>query len=240
MRGTRNGSKFLCVAVLALISFSPLPLSQSQTTGSSPTQSALQPYGRCTAPANEGVNLCMPYAGARVVSPFQVIGAGTSGRGQVKRMELWADGNKVKETPGSPFDSPVRLPVGDHELTLIEVDDTGFNSKSAPFTVSVVDDFDTDPDQCSPPATPGVNVCQPLPNSCNTQPNMEISAAGTGETGPVIRMEVWVNGAKVANFPGNHFDTNVIFFDAFYTMEVWEIDSNAHSLKQALFLDGPC
>ena len=199
----------------------------------------LEPYGRCTAPSQQRVNICMPYQGAAVASPFQVIGAGTSGRGQVALMQLWADGRKLMQTPGTPFDEPIALPPGAHQLTLIEVDATGFYSKSAPLDVTVVDSSFSN-QECPPPGSPGVNVCQPSPNSCNVQPYTHISAAGNGESGPVIRMEVWISGAKVANFPGDHFETNMILFDSNYTMEIWEIDSHGHSLKSALFLDGPC
>lgn len=200
---------------------------------------SLEPYGRCTTPSQQGVNICMPYQGAEVASPFQVIGAGTSGRGQVALMQLWADGRKIMQTPGTPFDEPIALPLGAHQLTLIEVDDTGFYSKSEPLNVTVVDSSFSN-QECPPPGSPGVNVCQPSPNSCNVQPGTYISAAGKGESGPVIRMEVWISGAKVANFPGDHFETNMILFDSSYTMEIWEIDSHGHSLKSALFLDGPC
>jgi hypothetical protein len=201
----------------------------------------LQPYGRCSPPAQQGVNICMPYNGAMVPSPFQLIGAGTSGRGLVVQMQLWADGKKIIQTFGMPFDQPINLPLGNHQLTLIEVDDTGFSSKSAPLNITVVSGDST---PCSPPSTPGVNIC--MPNApCNTSPWLNISAAGKGQTGPVVRMEVWItngsgNAAKIANFPGNSFVTHPIFFDAFYTLEIWEIDSNGHALKADVHQDGPC
>jgi hypothetical protein len=201
--------------------------------------SALQPYGRCAAPAQQGVNICMPYQGAQVKAPFQLIAAATSGRGQVDHIELWADGAKLMQTRGAPFDAPVSLPLGDHTLTVIEVDDTGFYSKSSPLNVTVAQVASAS-DDCSPPSSAGVNVCEPAPNSCNTQPWIDVSAAATGSAGPVVRMEVWLNGAKVANFPGDHFETSMIFFDAFYTLEIWEIDSHGNALKKDLFLDGPC
>ncbi|MBV8632805.1 MAG: hypothetical protein JOZ83_17910 [Silvibacterium sp.] len=219
---------------LALICSLPL-FSQSRSAASPP---ALQPYGRCPAPAQQGVSVCMPYDGAAVQSPFQVIGAGTSGRGQVALMELWADGKKLTQSLGTPFDHPVSLAPGDHELTLIEVDETGYYAKSTPFKVSVIESNAEPP--CSPPDTPGVNVCVPAPNSCNTQSFISISAAAKGTSGPVIRMEVWINGAKVANFPGDHFESNMILFDFKYYMEIWEIDSHSNALKKTLLLYGPC
>ena len=202
----------------------------------------LQPYGRCTPPAQQGVTICMPYAGAEVRSPFQLIAAGTSGRGQVASMQLWADGKKIMQTTGTPFDEPVALPVGNHQLTLIEVDDTGYYAKSTPLNITV-SEADGISDACSPPGAPGVTICLPQ-GPCNENPWLEVSAAATGQTGPVVRMEMWITGpnyaAKIANFPGAHFQSNPIFFDSPYTLEIWEIDSNGHALKADLPQQGPC
>ena len=224
--------------LLALICCAPFTnlLAQGQS-GTSAAKPLLQPYGQCTSPSDEGVNVCMPYNGSLEQSPFQVIGAGTSGRGRVVEMEVWADGKKVTQSSGTPFDESVSLPPGDHELTLTEDDETGYHSNSEPFKVTVVENSEQ---PCAPPASPGVNVCEPMPNSCNTQPYINISAAATGATGPVVRMEVWINGAKVANFSGGKFETNMILFDTNYYMQIWEIDSQSHSLSKTLYLYGPC
>ena len=99
-------------------------------------------------------------------------------------------------------------------------------------------DYGLDP-SCPAPGSPGVHICLP-DTPCNTNPWLDVSAAGRGETGPVVRMEVWVNGAKVANFQGGHFNTHPVFFDAFYTLEIWEVDSHGHALKADVKQDGPC
>jgi hypothetical protein len=221
---------------------SGFPLSLICCSSFSHTQT-LQPYGRCTPPAQQGVNICMPYAGAEVPSPFQLIAAGTSGRGQVAQMQLWADGKKIMQTDGTPFDQVVTLPLGNHQLTLVEVDDTGFYAKSTPLNITVVSG-DNPPTPCSPPSSPGVNICLPT-SSCNTSPWLDISAAAKGQTGPVVRMEVWITNstgytAKIANFPGSSFVTHPIFFDSNYTLEIWEIDSNGYALKADLPQYGPC
>lgn len=215
---------------LALICCSPLTTAQT-----------LQPYGRCNPPAQQAVNICMPYAGAEVPSPFQLIGFGTSGRGQVANMQLWADGKKIMQTTGTPFDEPITLPLGNHTLTLIEVDDTGFSAKSTPLDITVVSGDST---PCDPPSTPGVHICLPTA-PCNTSPWIDVSAAGKGQTGPVVRMELWITksggyAAKIANFTGDSFVTHPIFFDVNYTLEIWEIDSHGFALKEDLPQDGPC
>lgn len=203
----------------------------------------LQPYGICTPPAQEGVNFCSPYSGlTEIPSPFQVIGAGTSGHGQVANMQLWADGKKIMQTTGTPFDEPITLPPGYHRLTLIEVDDTGAFAKST--TLDIITTGNGGGTKCSPPSTPGVKICSPAAG-CNVEPSIEVSAAGRGQSSPVVRMELWIlnssgNTAKIANFPGDKILTNLVIFDAFYTLEVREVDRNGHTLKTDLAQDGPC
>ena len=219
---------FLCCIGLmfALTCFSPRLLSQT---------AALSPYGACPPPAHEGVNVCVPGNGFQVTSPFQVIAAGTSGRAAVRDIELWADGTKLGQSQGTPFDQPVTLAVGTHHLTAIEVDTLGSFVKSTPFTVIVVG---TIQNNCAPPAAPGVHICTPIQNGCNTQPWVEIQAAGTGASGVVSRMELWNNGTKLANFSGNRINTAVIML--FGTVTIYEVDSKGAALSSSIFYDGPC
>ena len=238
----RTGLRF------AVICFSPFTLFSQSTSGASSGAPALAPYGSvgvgpgslpCQAPSNEGVTICEPPGGGQfdIPSPFQVIAAGTSGRGQVKLMELWADGKKVTQTDGTPFDEPVTLELGTHELTAIELDTTGAFAKSTPFKVSVVEGEGVD--ICSPPASPGVNVCEPSPNSCNTAPWVTVLAAGKGKSGSVARMELWFEGAKIANFPGDRIYTNLVML-GIGTITIYEVDSKGASIASSLAVFGPC
>jgi len=189
---------------------------------------ALPAYSGCAAPANEGVNICVPFINNGVIgSPFQLIASATSGRGQVVTMELWADGKKVTQTNSSPFDEPITLPEGTHTLTVIEVSTTGAFVKSAPLTVTVENRGDT---TCTLPAGPGVKVCQPVQGTCHTAPWVQVLAAAKGQSGTVNRMELWVNGGKIANFPGNHINTNRVIQD-FDTVTIYEVDSKGGFIK---------
>lgn len=219
----------------ALICSSPFLLF-SQSTDTPAAAAPLPAYGACPAPAQEGVTVCAPYAGASINAPFQVIASATSGRAQVNHMELWADGKKVTQTPGMPFDEPVTLPSGTHELTMIEVTDIGGYVKSTPFTVTVEGN---DNETCSPPGAAGVNVCQPMPNSCHTSAWVTVLAAGRGAYGPVSRMELWVNGGKIANFPGDRINTN-LFIQDFSTVTIYEIDSKGGAIKSAPIVVQSC
>ena len=211
----------------ALLSSALFLLSQS-TDRASAAGAALPAYSGCLAPASEGVNLCVPSVNNGTISaPFQVIASATSGRGQVVTMELWADGKKVTQTNGTPFDEPITLPEGTHTLTVIEVSTTGAFVKSAPLTVTVQNQGDQ---SCSLPAGPGVKVCQPVQGACHTAPWVQVLAAANGQSGTVNRMELWVNGGKIANFHGNHISTNLVIQD-FDTVTIYEVDSKGSYIK---------
>jgi hypothetical protein len=221
----------------ALLCSSPFLLfSQSADRASTAAAAALAPYGGCPAPSREGVKICAPYADSFIEAPFQVIASGTSGRGQVTVMELWADGKKVKQANASPFDEPVMLPAGTHELTVIEVSTTGAFAKSAPLKVTVEDNRGG---TCPLPAGPGVNVCEPMRGSCHTTSWVSVVAAAKGKSGIVNRMELWVNGGKIANFPGDRINTH-LFIQDFNTVTIYEVDSKGGFIKSAPILLQSC
>lgn len=207
----------------------------SQTKTNTPSTTAPPAYGACPAPSKEGVTICAP-SNSSINAPFQLIAAGTSSTGQVKLMELWADGKKVTQTNGTPFDEPVTLPTGTHELTVVELDVTGAYIKSAPFKVTVEGNAS---ETCSLPASPGINVCEPMLNSCHTSAWVTVLAAAKGESGTVARMELWVNGGKIANFPGDQINTN-LFIQDFSTVTIYEIDSKGAIIKSAPIVVQSC
>jgi hypothetical protein len=149
---------------------------------------------------------------------------------------LWADGKKIVQTTGAPLDVPVNLSLGNHELTVIEVDETGFPVKSTPFALTVVEGNTSD--SCAPPDAPGVHVCAPQPNGCNGQGWVQIVAAGKGKSGTVTRMELWNGDTKIANFPGNQINTSLI--ELFGPVTIFEVDSKGNSLATSFNYYGPC
>jgi hypothetical protein len=224
---------------VALICSSPFTLF-SQSTGQA--SSAAPPpaaYGNCAAPSAPGFNICNPGEpnsfAWETSSPIQLIAAATSGTAQVKLMELWADGKKVAQTDGTPFDEPVSLAAGNHTLILVEQDATGTELKSAPFQVAVAGNGHPD---CSAPSSPGVNVCSPYPNGCNSQSWVDFDAVGKGKSGTVSRMELWVSGTKIANFPGDRISTSLIM--VFGEVSIVEVDSKGASISSSFFFNGPC
>jgi hypothetical protein len=188
------------------------------------------PYGNCPPPATAGVHVCTPNIapGWSIASPMQVIASATGADGVVNHIELWADGKKITQNNGSLFDKPVSLPSGSHRVTLVEVDSAGAFAKSTPFTVTI--EGSTLANQCSAPASAGVHVCFPAPGSCHTAPWTTVVATGTGASGTVAHMELWVNGVKLANFPGKSINTNLYLPD-YDKMTVVEVDSKGAYVK---------
>jgi hypothetical protein len=97
----------------------------------------------------------------------------------------------------------------------------------------------SDDQPCSPPDHPGVNVCAPSPGSCNTQPWVTIVAAGRAKSGTVSRMELWFEGAKIANFPGDRINTNLVML-GIGKITIDEVDSKGNTLSSSLSVEGPC
>jgi hypothetical protein len=231
---------FRTVLQLALLSLSPFLLFSQSLDETLPSKVQQPPYGGCAAPSHAGVNVCAPARyddGASFIdSPFQVIATGTSAEGQVKLMEVWADGKKITQAAGDLFDAPINLEMGNHELTVVELDTTGAYLKSTRFEVMVNSDDST---PCSPPSSPGVNVCVPASGNCFTSPFATVFAAGTGASGTVKRMELWDDGVKIANFPGNYIGTN-IYLSLYSKMTIVEVDSKGAYIKSAPILVQPC
>ena len=223
----------------ALVCFSPFTLFSQSTGQASSAVPPQGPYGNCAAPSQPGFNICNPGEpnsfAWETSSPIQLIAAATSGTAQVRLMELWADGKKVAQTDGPPFDEPVSLDAGNHTLILVEQDATGTEIKSAPFQVAVVG---YDHPRCSAPSKPGVNVCSPYPGGCNTEPWVDFDAVGKGKSGTVNRMELWVGGTKIANFPGDRISTSLIM--VFAEVSIVEVDSKGDSISSSFFFNGPC
>jgi len=230
----------ICATLLiAVLWFAPGTLS-SQTSDVNATTSAsiAPPYGNCPALGHAGVDICDLGSGSFIPSPFQLIASGTGAKGPVRLMELWADGKKLCQTSGNLFDEPVSLSSGVHQLTLVELDTTGNYVKSAPLSVNVNEGggetkcllVEPPNPTCSQLAAPGVNLCEPIPNTCSANGFTTVIATGTGASGKVARMELWVDGVKIANFTGNTINTNIQAGD-FSQLTVVEVDSKGSYIK---------
>lgn len=209
------------------------------------SQGSIPAYGGCPSPQSAGVRICFPFSGSTmfggpfIASPFQLIASGTGSRGPVSSMQVWVDGVKVKTANGNIFDAPVTLSSGTHQVTVVEIETTGNFLRAAPFSVSILGFNSNGSAPCPPPRSPGVDVCVPFNGSCHTEGWTTIIASATGARAPVNRMELWVNGVKLANFPGNTINTNMLLND-FTTMTIVEVDSAGGFIKSAPIVVQSC
>ncbi len=232
---TWNVRALICAgALVALVCFTPFPRATNLGQATA-LAGSLYAYGSCPAPTHAGINLCNPGPALETTSPLQVIASATSGTGTVVSTEVLADGKKAAEQTGSTLDVPISLSDGNHSLEIVATDSTGAQIKDTKFTISVLGD---NPDTCSEPGAPGVHVCTPEPNGCNTDPWVPIQATGRGKSGTVDRMELWVGGDKIANFPGNKINTTLI--QVFGTVKIDEVDSKGNTVGTSFMYNGPC
>ncbi|MEO8726228.1 MAG: FG-GAP-like repeat-containing protein [Acidobacteriaceae bacterium] len=91
----------------------------------------------CSAPSSPGVHVCSPVANGVYGSPVPVSAAGKGASGPVNHMELWIDGRKIGNYPGSQINTTVSLSRNSHSAVVIEVDSRGAFIKSPPIPFNV-------------------------------------------------------------------------------------------------------
>jgi len=83
---------------------------------------------------------------------------------------------------------------------------------------------------CEAPSSAGVNVCSPTAGSVVNSP-ANVIAAGTGASGEVNHLELWIDGNKIGNYPGATMNTNVTVAAGTHSGPVVEVDSELHYVK---------
>jgi len=178
----------------------------------------------CTPPSEPGVNVCSPTPNADVSSPVNFIAAGTGASGTVNHLELWVDNEKIGNYSGAEMNTSVTLAAGAHQATVVEVDSKGNYVKSTPvnFTVGAT--------SCTPPSAPGVNVCSPTSNA-NVSSPVNFIAAGTGASGSVNHLELWIDNAKIGNYTSAEMNASVTLDAGAHQATVVEVDSKGNHVK---------
>jgi hypothetical protein len=178
----------------------------------------------CPPPSVPGVNVCSPTPNSDVSSPVNFIAAGTGASGTVNHLELWIDNAKIGNYTGAEMNTSVTLAAGSHQATVVEVDSKGNYVKSTPvnFTVGAA--------SCTPPSAPGVNVCSPTANADVSSP-VNFIAAGTGASGTVNHLELWIDNDKIGNYTGAEMNTSVTLDAGAHQATVVEVDSKGNYVK---------
>jgi hypothetical protein len=181
----------------------------------------------CAAPGAPGVNVCSPSEGEVMQSPVTVVASGSGASGAVNHLEMWMDGAKVGNYAGATMSASMPLANGSHAVTVVEVDSNGAVVRSPPadFTVGSTG-------TCAAPSSAGVDVCLPAKGESTASP-VAFVATGTGASGAVNHLELWVDGNKLGNYSGATMNASVPVAAGSHTVTIVEVDSKGRYVKSA-------
>lgn len=175
-----------------------------------------------------GVHVASPIQGATTSSPVNVVASGIGASGAVNHLEAWIDGQKMGDYSGVTMNANVTVAAGAHTLTVVEVDSMGAYIKSAPVSFTV--QSSGAPGACAAPTSAGANICSPTAGQTVTSP-VTFVADGTGASGQVNHLELWIDGSKIGNYAGSTMNTAVTLVAGAHTATVVEVDSQLHYVK---------
>jgi hypothetical protein len=149
-------------------------------------------WSNCPYPlTSRGISLCSPTSSTTGAVNFD---ATAHSFGQLRKMEVWVDGNKLAEQHntwgGNAFlnFSTSSLAAGPHQGTIFAADIDN--------TLQRYDfNFNVGPSSCAAPTSNGVNICSPA-NGSNTSGNAVQVQATANVQGTLARMEIWVDSVK--------------------------------------------
>ncbi len=158
-------------------------------------------WGGCAFPrAGEGIRICAPSGSAASPVSFR---ASADTFGQLRKMELWVDGNKVAEQhhtwgPYGWLNFSDALASGSHRGVMFATGiDNRLQATAFNFTVGA----------CSAPSSAGVHICAPTSGSTISSP-VQVQAAAT-ITGTFSNMQLWIDGVKKYTTASKTLNTSV-------------------------------
>jgi hypothetical protein len=206
-------------------------------------------FGNCI-PSQPGAIFCHPdpqQGGLHY--PVQILAGATAENGYITALRLYVDDVpqltifNPQQSQSFAMNEPLAVPHDQSPHTVVLV---GYDSTGGAVTATQIQQergiIPSAPSVCHAPNAPGVNVCSPP--GCTVDGVYFIRATGTGASGSVDHMELWVNDTqlgdspgnsvntnsrKLADFPGNSINTNMsvpLLFFNFQDLTVVEVDSN--------------
>jgi hypothetical protein len=85
---------------------------------------------------------------------------------------------------------------------------------------------------CNPPSSPGAVICTPAPGSTVSSP-VQFTGAGTGASGSVNHLELWIDGTKIGNYFSSTMSTSVSLATGSHSATLVEVDSTGSYIKSA-------
>lgn len=155
-------------------------------------------WSDCNYPLQgQGITLCSPIAYDEQTISFN---ASSSSYGQLRKMELWIDGQKVAEQHhawgnDAWLNFSGSYSIGTHNATLFAAD-TDNTLRRLDFAFTQVSDGC--PGQTAPGGfyVPGVNICKPGNGASVPSPVVVQASTNPYVGATVARMEIWMDGVK--------------------------------------------
>lgn len=178
-------------------------------------------WSNCNYPYTErGINVCSPAVSSGSEVNFSAAARSFS---QIRRMELWVDGQKLGEQHNTWernafFNSSASLGAGTHYGAFVtaDVDNT---LQIANFTFTV-------PSNCGVPQSAGVQICTPANGSSAPGRNVLVTAASK-VPGTLARMEVWVDSTKAySEFTSNELSASINVSSGSHQITVFAVNSD--------------
>jgi hypothetical protein len=102
---------------------------------SSPHFASVVASNGCSAPGAPGVQVCSPAPQQCILNAVQVAATATAKSGTVNHMELWINGRKYSQFPGSQVNTALEIPLVEfNRIVVVAVDSAGNVLDSAPMT----------------------------------------------------------------------------------------------------------
>jgi len=196
------------------------------TKSASATVTVITP-GTCGGGSNNTISICAPANGASVTSPFQVIAQANSSA-SVSKFLVYIDSVLVyQQTNTSSINTTVSAAVGTHNLVVQYYNGNWIKGAE---TITVTSGGGGGGGSCSPPSSPGAVICTPAAGSSVSSP-VTFTGAGTGASGSVNHLELWVDGTKINDYPGSTMTASVPLSGGSHTATLVEVDSSGAYLK---------
>jgi hypothetical protein len=173
--------------------------------------------GNCAYPSSPGISFC---SSVQEGSQVRVRGTARALAQPVRHIEIWANGKKLYQVFSDEFDATLNLPTGT-KITAVEVEANGATRSATTVQPSGA---------CAAPSSPGVKVCSPSAGQ-SVSPPVYVIASGTGASGSVNHLELWVDGNKIGNYTGSMMNASVSLPSGSHTATVIEVDSKGAYVK---------
>ena len=143
-------------------------------------------------------------------------------------MELWIDGKKIGNYFADTVDTTVALGAGHTPPLLLRLIRRAHSSNLRASVFSV----GSTSGACTPPSSPGAILCSPVAGQTYGSP-IQVTGAGTLASVAVNHLELWIDGKKIGNYPGNTINTTVAESAGSHAATLVAVDAKGNFLKSA-------